>query len=96
MPPFEKQQPGTPTPATRHLLLAGGSIILITLLAYANSFSGPFVFDDVHSPKPWARLKRLCGSILPLARRGKTLLPCVRNSKPRVDAPKQGASQGTS
>ena len=47
MPPFEKQQPGTPIPATRHLLLASGSIILITLLAYANSFSGPFVFDDV-------------------------------------------------
>ena len=49
MPPPDQPPPGTPLPATRHLSLAIGTIIFVTLLAYANSFSGPFVFDDVPS-----------------------------------------------
>jgi Flp pilus assembly protein TadD len=43
-------KPKSPTPftapKTRALLLAGGIVVLLAVLAYANSFSGAFVYDD--------------------------------------------------
>ncbi|HXC02744.1 MAG TPA: hypothetical protein VNU49_08850, partial [Opitutaceae bacterium] len=41
-------EPGTLNPERRRLL-AGGLIVLAALAAYHNSFSGPFVFDDLAS-----------------------------------------------
>ena len=41
-------QPGTSSIASRwSILLAGGALVAAGLIAYANSFSAPFVFDDL-------------------------------------------------
>src|SRR5450432_2873453 len=34
-----------PTPS-RSVVLAGGLLVVVTLVAYSNSFSGPFIYDD--------------------------------------------------
>lgn len=43
--PIAHQQPSE----TRHVLLAGGLIVLAGLAAYHNSLGGPFTFDDAGS-----------------------------------------------
>ncbi|HXC02722.1 MAG TPA: tetratricopeptide repeat protein [Opitutaceae bacterium] len=51
--------------AHRAVLLAGGFIVLATLAAYFNSFSGPFVFDDVPGIKENPSIHHLWQSLIP-------------------------------
>ncbi len=51
--------------AHRAILLAGGFIVLAALAAYHNSFSGPFVFDDVPGIKENLSIHHLWQSLTP-------------------------------
>jgi len=51
--------------AHRAILLAGGFIVLATLAAYYNSFSGPFVFDDVPGIKENLSIRHFWQSLTP-------------------------------
>ncbi len=46
-------------PNNRRILLAAGALSVVTILVYLNSFSGRFVFDDLHSIQTNPHIKRL-------------------------------------
>jgi tetratricopeptide (TPR) repeat protein len=58
------QKPPTHS-ARRAILLAGGFIVLAALAAYSNSFSGPFIFDDVPGIKENPSIHHLWQALTP-------------------------------
>jgi tetratricopeptide (TPR) repeat protein len=52
-------------PARWHILLACGLIVLAALAAYFNSFSGPFIFDDVPGIKENLSIRHLGQALAP-------------------------------
>ncbi|MBI5766601.1 MAG: tetratricopeptide repeat protein [Verrucomicrobia bacterium] len=45
--PYRSPSPAGATPGRQAVWFAGGLLVLIAVIAYRNSFSGPFVYDDV-------------------------------------------------
>jgi len=60
----QPQKPPTRS-ARRAILLAGGFIVLAALAAYSNSFSGPFIFDDVPGIKENLSIHHLWQALTP-------------------------------
>jgi tetratricopeptide (TPR) repeat protein len=54
-----------PSPAGRPVFVADGLLVLAGLAVYANSFSGPFVFDDTYSIPLNGTIRRLATALAP-------------------------------